>query len=75
MRTLKVHSNLHKDTFLNAKITSIDYIKTCFSIVLAAISNYQKILRSLFPYLFLLGVFGTFVTVNGGVVLGMSHSL
>ena len=43
--------------------------------MLAAISNYQNTLHSVVPYLFLLGVFGTFVTVNGGVVLGMSHSL
>lgn len=49
-------------------------MKSCFSIVVAAISNYRATLRSLVPYLFLLGVFGTFVAVNGGVVLGMGHA-
>ena len=74
MLMLKVRSDRNKATTLNTKSNSPDYIKTCISIGPAAISNYRNTLRSLAPYLFLLGVFGTFVTVNGGVVLGMTHS-
>lgn len=54
--------------------TTSDYVKTCFSIALATISNLQVVLQSLLPYLSLLWVFASFVTWNGGVVLGMSHS-
>ena len=71
---LKARSNMNRDTCSNTNIASLDYIKFCLSLVLAAISNYRVTLRSLVPYLLLLGVFGTFVTVNGGVVLGMGHS-
>lgn len=40
------------------------------SVVVASLSNPRMVMRILWPYLILLGAFGSFILWNGGVVLG-----
>ncbi|KAI9841952.1 MAG: glucosyltransferase [Sclerophora amabilis] len=47
-----------------------DYIKTAISLLIAALANPVTVVRTLIPYLLLLGSFAAFVVGNGGVVLG-----
>ncbi|KAF2233934.1 glycosyltransferase family 59 protein [Viridothelium virens] len=48
----------------------IDFLKTPLTLVLAAARNPVIIVGAVWPYIFLVGLFGTFVVWNGGVVLG-----
>ena len=47
-----------------------DYVKSALSIVVASLSDPRMVVRVLWPYLTLLGAFGSFIIWNGGVVLG-----
>ncbi|TFB00467.1 Dol-P-Glc protein [Trichoderma ghanense] len=47
-----------------------DMLFTAFSLVIAALCNPIRVVRQIWPYIFVLGAFGGFVVWNGGVVLG-----
>ena len=48
-----------------------DYIKSVVSVVTASLSTPSVVTRIMWPCIFLLATFGSFVLWNGGVVLGM----
>jgi alpha-1,2-glucosyltransferase len=50
--------------------SSPDLVYAAASIAVAAVSNPLAVLRRTWPYVSLLGFFGVFVALNGGVVLG-----
>ena len=53
-------------------LTSIDYVRTAFSLASSALRHPASLLLSLWPYLTLLALFTVFVLLNNGVVLGKS---
>jgi alpha-1,2-glucosyltransferase len=52
-----------------------DWLFCALSIAAAALRNPVRLLRQIWPHLTILGLFGGFVAWNGGVVLGMPHSI
>ncbi|KAH0491010.1 hypothetical protein TgHK011_002456 [Trichoderma gracile] len=47
-----------------------DMLFTAVSLIIAALCNPVRVVRQIWPYVFVLGAFGGFVVWNGGVVLG-----
>ncbi|PTB76431.1 glycosyltransferase family 59 protein [Trichoderma longibrachiatum ATCC 18648] len=47
-----------------------DMLLTALSLIIAAVCNPIRVVRQVWPYVFVLGAFGGFVVWNGGVVLG-----
>ncbi|OTA04334.1 GT59 alpha-1,2 glucosyltransferase [Trichoderma parareesei] len=47
-----------------------DMLFTAISLIVAALCNPLRVVRQIWPYVFVLGAFGGFVVWNGGVVLG-----
>ncbi|KAL7803503.1 glycosyltransferase family 59 protein [Trichoderma aethiopicum] len=47
-----------------------DMLLTAVSLIIAAVCNPFRVVRQIWPYVFVLGAFGGFVVWNGGVVLG-----
>jgi alpha-1,2-glucosyltransferase len=45
------------------------------TVVIVAITKPFLVLKAVFPYLIVVGAFAGFVLWNGGVVLGISHTL
>jgi hypothetical protein len=56
--------------FSDIRATYLDVVWLAVSVIIAAVCNLPRVLRQVWPHIFLLGLFGGFVAWNGGVVLG-----
>ena len=50
-----------------------DYIKTGISLVFAALANLPRLIVPLTPHMVTVVLFGAFIILNGGIVLGMYY--